>query len=260
MTVLSDSWIVRSSMLPTHWLVSKGYRLKGIYPPYDEEEKRFISTMDKNSVHAVPNHSENPRFTPMIDNFEPCPVRYVSKASGKPVDPSNTTEEYRRIISYGTSSYGYDVRLKADPSQIKVFTNVYCSEINPKAIKDENFATPEIRLDEDGGKYVLIPPHSYIQAPTIEYFRIPRDVLVIVVGKSTYARSALITNVTPIEPEFEGEVVIEVANVCSSPVRCYLEEGIAQFVFLAGEEPCKTSYKDKGGKYMGQTGLTYAKT
>lgn len=205
------------------------------------------------------NNQNTPNFIPMIENFEPAPVRFVSKASNTPIDIDNTTEAYRKIISYGTSSYGYDVRLKADPTQIKVFTNVHCSEINPKSIRDENFAAPEIRFDEDGGKYVLIPPHSYIQAPTIEYFHIPRDVLVIVLGKSTYARAALITNVTPIEPEFEGEVVIEVANVCSSPVRCYLEEGIAQFVFLKGEAPCKTSYKDKGGKYMGQTGLTYAK-
>lgn len=200
-----------------------------------------------------------PVSLPVITPFEPAPVRYVSKLTGLPVYPKETSEPFRKIISYGTSSYGYDVRLKADPDQIKVFTNVHCSEINPKDIRDTNFATPQIRLDEEGAKYVLIPPHSYIQAPTIEYFRIPRDVLVIVLGKSTYARAGLICNVTPIEPEFEGEVVIEIANSTSSPVRCYLEEGIAQFVFCKGNEACRLSYKAKNGKYMGQTGLTYAR-
>lgn len=235
MPVLSDQWIIENSTNPSQTTFNNEKVAGVIYPQYKDN------------------------FVPVIENFEPKQVRYVSKVTGKPVDIHNTEDQYRKIISYGTSSYGYDVRLQADPTQIKVFSNVHCHEINPKNIRDENFATPEIRVDEEGAKYVLIPPHSYIQAPTIEYFNIPRDVLVIVVGKSTYARAALIANVTPVEPGFVGEVVIEVGNLCSSPVRCYLEEGIAQFVFLKGEQACKVSYGDRGGKYMGQTGLTYAK-
>lgn len=259
MSVLSDNWIVGSCLLPTHDLYLNGTKIRTIYPPYTEEEVEWINNKEQTGVYALPTTSINSSFIPVIEGFVPSPVRYVSKLTGEPVDPANTSEPYRKVISFGTSSYGYDVRLQADQKEIKVFTNVHCSEIDPKNIKEENFASPEIRVDSEGAKYVLIPPHSYIQAPTIEYFRIPRNVLVIVVGKSTYARSALITNVTPIEPEFEGNVVIEVANVSSSPVRCYLEEGIAQFVFLRGELPCSVSYKDKNGKYQGQTGLTFAK-
>lgn len=198
---------------------------------------------------------------PMISPLVMEPVRYVSVIDDQPTTatPGEDNSHVRKVISYGVSSYGYDVRLQADPDHIKIFSNVFASEINPKDIKITNFATPEIRIDEEGAKYVLVPPHSYIQAPTIEYFCIPDDVLVIVVGKSTLARSALLCNVTPIEPGFEGNVVIEVANLCSSPVRCYLEEGIAQFCFFKGNEQCMTTYRDKAGKYQGQTGLTLAR-
>lgn len=198
----------------------------------------------------------------MIEGAVDQPVRYVNKLTGEPIflaPGEEPTDDARKIISYGVSSYGYDVRLSGNIEHIKVFTNVFAPEIDPKRMKVENFATPRVMEDEDGAKYVLIPPHSYLQGPTMEYFNIPRDVLVIVLGKSTYARSALICNVTPIEPEFSGEVVIEVANTSSSPVRCYLEEGIAQFIFFQGDEECLRSYKDKFGKYQGQRGLTFAK-
>lgn len=198
---------------------------------------------------------------PMIDPCVTAPVRYVTKADNQPVSPKegDDLDLLRKVISYGVSSYGYDVRLSSNPEHIGIFTNVFAPEIDPKRIRLDNFDRPEIRVDQEGAKYVLIPPHSYVQAPTVEYFRIPNDVMVIVVGKSTYARSGLICNVTPIEPGFEGTVVIEVANVTSSPVRCYLDEGIAQFCFFQGNEQCLTSYKDKAGKYMGQTGLTLAR-
>lgn len=202
---------------------------------------------------------------PMIEPFFGVPVRFVNKADGTPSDfrkvaPDTPVPDHLRpVISFGRSSFGYDVRFTTDHSKIKVFTNISGLEIDPKNILVENFATPAIRKDESGAEYVLVPPHSYIQGPTMEYFRIPRDVLVNVIGKSTYARSALIVNVTPIEPEFEGEVVIEIANTASSPVRVYLGEGCAQFCFFQSDEDCEVSYKDKNGKYQGQTGLTFAK-
>lgn len=168
-------------------------------------------------------------------------------------------EDGYKIISYGISSYGYDVRLKGDPAHLRVFSNIKLQEIDPKRISDDNFIEPIIREDDCGAKYVLIPPNSYLQGPTVEYFNIPRDIMVIVVGKSTYARSAGLANVTPIEPGFSGEVVLEVANLSNTAMRCYLEEGIAQFVFLRGSQPCRVSYADRKGKYQGQTGMTYAK-
>lgn len=273
MSLKADRWIIRQNNIPTHRLVSRFGEKKDrlICPPYSQYERQLID-----EVHCSPPPGRHPRrhvavpvpmtdlatWKPMIEGAVDKPVRYVDRTTGEPVDVpygEEPPETARKIISYGTSSYGYDVRLKGDPDQIKVFTNVFVPEIDPKRMLAENFAAPMIRVDEDGARYVLIPAHSYIQGPTMEYFRIPRDVLVIVLGKSTYARSALICNVTPIEPEFEGEVVIEVANVTNSPVRCYLEEGIAQFVFFQGDEECLRSYKDKMGKYQGQRGLTLAR-
>lgn len=268
----SDKWVIHQCVKPTHAVYDRMGMYQGtITPPFNPTEQALIDNWcDENNRDIYGNkpyasplpEDALPDWRPMIEGFQDKPVRYVKKETGEPVDLAEGVEPdgvLRRVISYGTSSYGYDVRLQANPDEIKVFTNVHVSEIDPKRMKKENFASPSIRIDEDGAKYVLIPAHSYIQAPTMEYFRIPRDVLVIVLGKSTYARSALICNVTPIEPEFEGEVVIEVANVTNSPVRCYLEEGIAQFVFFQSDEACLRSYKDKLGKYMGQRGLTFAK-
>lgn len=270
MSLKSDAWIIGQCQQPTHTfhpVVGKPYP---VGPPYTPYQRQVIDGHRAgHNQHARPKHvavpltqAELQAWEPMIDNFCPDPVRYVDRETGQPYKlgkDEEVPESVRKVISYGVSSYGYDVRLKADPDQIKVFTNVFVPEIDPKRMVAEAFAAPAIRIDVDGAKYVLIPAHSYIQAPTMEYFRIPRDVLVIVLGKSTYARSALICNVTPIEPEFEGEVVIEVANVTNSPVRCYLEEGISQFVFFQGDEACLKSYKDKLGKYQGQRGLTLAK-
>ena len=200
----------------------------------------------------------------MIVPYVESPIRYVHLETGEPL-PVPYGEEppadvpHRKVISYGRSSFGYDVRLKDDPENIKVFTNVYATEIDPKRICDRNFARPEVRVDEEGARYVSIPPNSYLQGPTVEWFRVPRDILIVALGKSTYARSGLIVNVTPIEPEFEGEVVIEIANTTTSAVRVYLGEGVSQFLFLRGDTQCEISYKDKLGKYMMQRGLQYAK-
>lgn len=253
------------------------YRLDGSMeliagPPYSVQETMAVVNYNPETRNEILAHREYARpvepkdlnnWQPMITPFQPKPVRYVHKKTGEPFYPSRIDQpipdDVRRIISYGVSSYGYDVRLDNDPEHIAIFTNVHTTEINPKKIQQENFARPEIRVDEEGAEYVLIPPHSYLQAPTVEYFRIPRDVLVTVLGKSTLARAGLLCNVTPMEPEWEGNLVVEIANLTDSPVRCYLLEGCAQLVFNQSDESCYTSYKDKGGKYQGQTGLTHAK-
>lgn len=273
MTVKSDRWIIKQCIKPSHMYYNEEgvatHQIAG--PPYTAGETAAISNFDvvkqtkilTHLPHARPlTEKQRDAFKPMIEPFVRVPVRYVDRTTGKPFFPERgmgLPDNVRRVISYGTSSYGYDVRLDNDPEHIAIFTNVHTAEINPKKIQADNFARPEIRIDEEGGQYVLIPPHSYLQAPTVEYFRIPRDILVTVLGKSTLARAGLLCNVTPMEPEWEGNLVVEIANLTDSPVRCYLLEGCAQLVFNQSDEPCHTSYRDKGGKYQGQTGLTHAK-
>jgi dCTP deaminase len=149
------------------------------------------------------------------------------------------------VISYGLSSYGYDARVAPE---FKIFTNVESAVVDPKAFSPASFVDRRAEV-------CVIPPNSFALAHTIEYFRIPRDVLVICLGKSTYARCGIIVNVTPLEPEWEGQVTIEISNTTPLPARIYANEGICQFLFLKGEEPCETSYADRGGKYMRQRGV-----
>ncbi len=150
------------------------------------------------------------------------------------------------VISYGLSSYGYDLRV-AD--EFKVFTNVYSAVVDPKAFDEKSFV--DMR-----GESCLVPPNSFALARSVEYFRIPRDVLTLCVGKSTYARCGIIVNVTPFEPEWEGHVTLEISNTTPLPARIYAGEGLAQVIFLAAAEPCETSYADRGGKYQAQRGIT----
>jgi dCTP deaminase len=158
-------------------------------------------------------------------------------------------EDGQKIISYGLSSAGYDVRLG---NKFKIFTNALCSNIDPLDLD------PNMYVDYEG-EYCWIPPNSYILGHTMEVFNIPKDVLAICLGKSTYARLASIVNVTPIEPEFKGDVVIEIANLSPLPLKVYAGMGIAQFLFLKMDEECEVSYNDRGGKYQGQRGLTTAR-
>lgn len=170
----------------------------------------------------------------MIEPFEPGQVR----------DNGNGP-----IVSYGTSSYGYDVRC-AD--EFKIFTNINSAVVDPK-----NFdATSFVDLKSD---ICVIPPNSFVLARTIEYFRIPRNVLTICLGKSTYARCGIIVNVTPLEPEWEGHVTLEFSNTTPLPARIYAHEGVAQMLFFESDEVCETSYRDRQGKYQGQTGVTLPK-
>ena len=151
-----------------------------------------------------------------------------------------------RIVSYGVSSYGYDVRVA---NEFKIFTNINSTIVDPKEFDERNFVDFE-------GDVCIIPPNSFALARTVEYFRIPRNVLTVCLGKSTYARCGIIVNVTPLEPEWEGHVTLEFSNTTPLPARIYANEGVAQMLFFEADEVCKTSYRDRGGKYFGQTGVT----
>lgn len=159
-------------------------------------------------------------------------------------------EKNSNLISYGTSSYGYDIRA-AD--EWKVFTNLNSTIVDPKAFSEDNF------VDVRGKGYCIIPPNSFALARSIEYMRIPKDILVICLGKSTYARCGIIVNVTPLEPEWEGHITLEFSNTTPLPAKVYANEGVAQLLFLQGDEPCGVTYKDRKGKYQGQTGVTLPK-
>ncbi len=166
--------------------------------------------------------------------------------TNKMIDPFVEKQQRAGMISYGLSSYGYDARV-AD--EFMIFTNIDSAIVDPKQFSEASF----VRRQTD---VCVIPPNSFALARTVEYFRIPRDVLVICLGKSTYARCGLIVNVTPLEPEWEGHVTLEISNTTPLPARVYANEGLCQFLFLQGDSPCEISYADRGGKYMGQTGVT----
>ena len=170
----------------------------------------------------------------MISPFEP---RQVSQSGAN------------RVISYGTSSYGYDVRCADD---FKVFTNIHSATVDPKAFDERSFVDVK-------GDVCVIPPNSFALARTVEYFKIPRNVLTICLGKSTYARCGIIVNVTPLEPEWEGNVTLEFSNTTTLPAKIYANEGAAQMLFFESDEECEISYVDRGGKYQGQQGVTLPK-
>ena len=170
----------------------------------------------------------------MIEPFEP---RQVKEVNG------------RKVVSYGTSSYGYDIRCSRE---FKIFTNINSTIVDPKDFDEKSFV-------DFVGDICIIPPNSFALARTVEYFRIPRDVLVVCLGKSTYARCGIIVNVTPLEPEWEGHVTLEFSNTTPLPAKIYANEGVAQVLFFESDEPCETSYKDRGGKYQGQRGVTVPK-
>ena len=170
----------------------------------------------------------------MIEPFEPKQMRYVGN---------------QQIISYGTSSYGYDVRCA---NEFKIFTNINSAIVDPKNFSEHSFVDVHSEV-------CIIPPNSFALARTVEYFRIPRNVLTICLGKSTYARCGIIVNVTPLEPEWEGHVTLEFSNTTPLPAKIYANEGVAQMLFLMSDEACQISYKDRWGKYQGQRGVTLPK-
>lgn len=168
----------------------------------------------------------------MIEPFEEGQVRH--------------SETGEKLISYGLSSYGYDLRVS---DEFKVFTNVFNTVVDPKSFDPRSFV--DLKTD-----VCIVPPNSFALARSIEYFRIPREVLTICVGKSTYARCGIIVNVTPFEPEWEGHVTLEISNTTPLPAKIYANEGLAQVVFFLAETTCETSYADRAGKYMKQQGIT----
>ena len=168
----------------------------------------------------------------MIEPFEPRQVRQHTDGS--------------RLISYGTSSYGYDVRCS---NEFKVFTNIFSATVDPKDFDERSFVDIKDEV-------CIIPPNSFALARTVEYFRIPRSVLTVCLGKSTYARCGIIVNVTPFEPEWEGYVTLEISNTTPLPAKIYSDEGLCQVLFFQSDEECLISYKDKEGKYQKQSGIT----
>ena len=179
-------------------------------------------------------------------------IRRMAEEHGmiEPFEPRQIREhDGNRVISYGTSSYGYDVRCS---DNFKVFTNIHSATVDPKYFDEQSF----VDLKDD---VCIIPPNSFALAGTVEYFRIPRSVLTVCVGKSTYARCGIIVNVTPLEPEWEGHVTLEFSNTTTLPAKIYAHEGVAQMLFFESDEECEISYADRGGKYQGQTGVTLPK-
>ena len=177
--------------------------------------------------------------------------KWIKKAAQKGMIKPFVNKQVRKgKISFGLSSYGYDARVS---NEFKIFTNVNSGIVDPKVFKKESFVTKI-------GKECIIPPNSFALARTVEYFKIPENVLVICLGKSTYARCGIIVNVTPLEPEWEGHVTLEFSNTTPLPAKIYANEGVAQFIFLESDEVCETSYKDRKGKYQGQKGVTLPKT
>src|SRR4029079_13518609 len=170
----------------------------------------------------------------MIEPFEPDQVRSV---------------DGDRVISFGTSSYGYDVRCAPE---FKIFTNINSAIVDPKKFDESSFV-------DMSGEVCIIPPNSFALARAVEYFRIPREVLTICVGKSTYARCGIIVNVTPFEPEWEGFVTLEISNTTPLPAKIYANEGLCQILFFTGDEVCEVSYADRKGKYQSQKGIVLPK-
>ncbi len=179
-------------------------------------------------------------------------IRKMAETEGmiEPFEPGQVKERNgEKVVSYGTSSYGYDVRCS---DEFKIFTNVHSSIVDPKDFCPKSFV-------DFKGDVCIIPPNSFALARTIEYFRIPRSVLTVCLGKSTYARCGIIVNVTPFEPEWEGFVTLEFSNTTPLPAKIYANEGVAQVLFFESDETCEVSYKDRGGKYQKQTGVTLPK-
>jgi dCTP deaminase len=180
-------------------------------------------------------------------------IRRMAAQAGliEPFEPGQVREGPQgRIISYGTSSYGYDVRCARE---FKIFTNINSTIVDPKQFDEKSFV--DVTAD-----VCIIPPNSFALARTVEYFRIPRNVLTVCLGKSTYARCGIIVNVTPLEPEWQGHVTLEFSNTTPLPAKIYANEGVAQMLFFESDEVCAISYADRGGKYQGQRGVTLPKT
>src|SRR4051812_42460649 len=210
---------------------SRGAR-RTVRPCFPKLSWKKADLMSIKSDHWIRRMAENEKM------IEPFAREQVRQADG------------HKIVSYGTSSYGYDVRCSRE---FKIFTNINSTIVDPKNFDEKSFV--DVHAD-----VCIIPPNSFALARTVEFFRIPRSTLVVCLGKSTYARCGVIVNVTPLEPEWEGHVTLEFSNTTPLPAKIYANEGVAQMLFFESDEVCSTSYKDRGGKYQGQRGVTLPKT
>lgn len=268
-SIKSDRWIRSKCVPPTH--VFKGDGEYFFMSPLTKEHATLMEYRAEKcgGEFRVPTDAELSTWdAQMIEPFVGHQVRsnlpystyneYLEHNRGKKYEGTamlmaerdfEAHMERNKIISYGLSSYGYDVRC-AD--EFKVFTNINSTIVDPKNFDPQCFV--DVKSD-----VCIIPPNSFALARTVEYMRIPRDVLTICLGKSTYARCGIIVNVTPLEPEWEGHVTLEFSNTTNLPAKIYANEGVAQFLFFQSDDVCETSYKDRGGKYQGQTGVTLPK-
>lgn len=246
MTILSDLEIYKRCVSPTHrcsvtgeYFWNDGF-IEDLGPTIvSKGRQHWISALDKNDV-------EHMWTAPMIKPFV-----------GESIKTTITEKGLQKILSYGLSSYGYDIRLARE--DLKLFTNLHSTIVDPRNIDPKCYTAPEIRVDEDGLEYVLQPPNSLMLGHTVEWFNIPRDILATCLGKSTYARVGVSLIVTPLEPQWSGQLVVEIVNHTNSPVKIYPNQGIGQLTFNRSAVNCKVSYGDRGGKYQGQSGTTDAK-
>ena len=204
--------------------------------PFDSQDEHQPSPQNYNDLATLPGLLPDQR------------IRKLALEQGM-IEPFEEKQKAQGKISYGLSSYGYDARVS---DEFMIFTNVDNACVDPKNFSEQSFV-------ERQNDVCVIPPNSFVLARTVEYFRIPEDVLVICLGKSTYARCGLIVNVTPLEPGWEGHVTLEISNTTPLPAKVYAHEGVSQFLFFKGSGPCEVSYKDRAGKYMGQRGVTLPK-
>lgn len=233
MTIQSDIWIESQCQTPTHVLLDANEKIvEYAVIASDAQYAKFRNKIQLGYRIESADTFYLEGWKPMIEPFSREQIRAADDGSA--------------AISYGLSSFGYDVRCG---EEFEVFTNINGGTVDPKNF-DKKF------LHSHRGSDCVIPPNSFALARTVEWFKIPRDVLTICLGKSTYARCGIIVNVTPLEPEWEGQVTLEFSNTTSLPARIYANEGVAQMLFLKGNEPCRVSYKDRNGKYQGQSGVT----
>ncbi|CSB09857.1 TPA: dCTP deaminase [Vibrio cholerae] len=190
----------------------------------------------------------------LISPFMPRLVR-EAKSSTAWDDGTQIHRDRHKIISYGQSSFGYDAQLAED---VELLTNVHGGVIDPMKPNALHYTKAIIHEKNDGSRYFILPPNGYALGHTVEYFKLPRNITAITIGKSTYARSGILINTTPAEAGWEGQLVVEIANLTPLPAMVYINQGITQFLFFRGEQ-CETSYGDRGGKYQGQTGVTKSK-
>jgi len=266
--IKADNWIRQMCQVPTHAFLKQNGVVDLISEPFSPHQQRVqtASAARKALLSCTIVGSEERKnkelFEPLIETIYNLDHDDPDQRNWQPMiepflpESIKVCENGHKAISSGVSSYGYDVRLSDD---LNIFTNVNSMMTDPYEIDERCYVKAEIRKDEKGRKYAILPPNSFLLGHTIEYFRIPVDVLVVALGKSTWARAGVGVTITPIEPGFEGQVVIEVANFTNLPVKIYVEVGISQFLFFQSDERCQTSYADRAGKYQGQTGITMPK-